>query len=203
LRLAANDLVARLKDDRTPLVVCPSGEAMLGPHLLADWHAGRVLTLGDREQFLLVEMPHGQFLDVRPFAAQFAALGIRLVIAHAERYPELLHDPGEIEALIAAGCLVQVSANELADPTSTRDEAALRDWSRRGIIHLLGSDGHNLTYREPRLKAGVEALARLGGRAAAERAASVWGPAVLQGLPVEIPPPLAKPRTWFGRLMGG
>lgn len=203
LRHAAVALIARLKADKTPLVVCPSGEVMLGPDLLADWHAGKLLSLGDHGQFLLVEMPHGVFLDARGVAAELGKSGVRLVIAHAERYPELLHDPGTVEAFIAAGCLVQVTANELACPASAADARALRDWARRGIIHLLGSDGHNLARREPRLNAGYEALARLAGRAAAERAGGIWGAAVLQGLPVKVPPPLPKPRSWFAGLFGG
>lgn len=203
LRLAAAALAQRLAADRTPLAVCASGEVMLGPDLLADWHAGRLLTLGDHGKFLLVEMPHGLFLDARGLAAQFAGLGVRLVIAHAERYPELLHEPGTVEALVAAGCLVQVTARELAEPPTAAAERALRDWARRGVVHLVGSDGHNLSHREPRLKAGVEALARMAGRAAADRAASIWGPAVLQGLSVKVPPPLPKPRSWFAGLFGG
>jgi len=203
LRLAAQQFVTRLAVDKTPLLVCPSGEVMLGPDLIADWHAGKLLSLGDHGQFLLVEMPHGLFLDARGVAAELGKAGVRLVIAHAERYPELLHDPGTIEGLIAAGCLVQVTANELAYPSDARDERALRDWARRGVIHMLGSDGHNLSRREPRLKAGYEAVARMAGRAAADRVGGIWGSAVLQGLPVKVPPPLPKPRSWFTGLFGG
>ena len=202
LRVAAELLVARLAADRTPLTVCASGEVMLGPNLLADWHAGRLLTLGDHGRFLLVEMPHDLYLDLRRVAEDFAKLGVRFVIAHAERYPELLHDSGEVEALVAAGCLIQVSSHELARPGTAADERALRDWARRGVIHLIGSDAHDLTRRPPRMKAGVEALARMAGRAAADRAGGIWGPAVLQGLPVRVPPPLPKPRSWFAGLFG-
>jgi len=203
LQIAAAALAERLAADGTPLLVCGSGEVMLGPDLLADWHAGKLLSLGGHGRFLLVEMPHGVFLDARGVAAEFGKLGVRLVIAHAERYPELLHEPGTAEALIAAGCLVQVTARELAHPPTAAAERALRDWARRGVIHLLGSDGHNLTYREPRMKAGAEALARMAGRAALDRAGRIWGPAVLQGLPVKVPPPLPKPRSWFAGLFGG
>jgi hypothetical protein len=40
------------------------------------------------------------------------------------------------------------------------------------------------------------------GRRAAERIASFWGIAVLQGLPLHIPPPRPPRRTWFHRLFG-
>jgi protein-tyrosine phosphatase len=141
-------------------------------------------------------------VDVRPLAAELRTEGVRLVIAHAERYPELLHEPGAVDRLIAAGCLIQVTTRELADP-APGDARALKDWAKRGVIHLLGSDGHGLVRREPRLRAGYEALAKWAGRAAAERIGGIWGGAVLQGLPVNVPPPLPKPRNWFARLLGG
>jgi protein-tyrosine phosphatase len=138
-----------------------------------------------------------------PISDQLRWLGVRVVVAHAERYSELLHEPGAADRLIAAGCLIQVTASEIAEPSSGRVERSLRDWAKRGVIHLLGSDGHRLGGREPRMKAGYEALARWVGRSAADRAGGIWGPAVLQGLPVNVPQPVPKPRNWFARLFGG
>jgi protein-tyrosine phosphatase len=176
----------------------------LTPDLAEAWAAGGLLSVGDHRKFLLVEMPRGGFVDLRPVAARFRPAGVRLVVAHAERYPELLHVPGAAEGLIAAGCLIQVTAAALAAPGSGADERALKDWARRGVIHLLGSDGHRLGgRREPRLRAGYEALARWAGREAADRAGSILGAAVLRGLPVNVPPPAPRPRSWFARLFGG
>jgi protein-tyrosine phosphatase len=203
LKAAAARLTARLREHRVPLTVYPTGEVMLAPDLVAQWKAGSLLSYGGFGKFLLVEMPHGAFVDLRPFAAELRLLGVRLVVAHAERYPELLHDPGATERLIAAGCLIQVTAVELAEPSSSAAERALKDWAKRGVIHLLGSDGHRLGGREPRMLAGYEALARWAGRSAADRVGGIWGPAVLQGLPVTVPPPAPKPRNWFARLFGG
>ncbi|HET6576003.1 MAG TPA: CpsB/CapC family capsule biosynthesis tyrosine phosphatase [Fimbriiglobus sp.] len=203
LTAAAAELSAQLAERKVPLTVVPTGEVMLSPELVADWKAGRLLSYGGHGKFLLVEMPHGLYVDVRPFAAELRPLGVRLVVAHAERYDELLHDPGEADRLIAAGCLIQVTASELAGPSSGRVERSLRDWARRGVIHLLGTDGHRLGGREPRMKAGYEALARWVGRSAADRAGGIWGMAVLQGLPVNVPQPMPKPRSWFARLFGG
>ena len=40
-----------------------------------------------------------------------------LIIAHAERYPELLYDPARTARWIAAGCMIQATARALADRT--------------------------------------------------------------------------------------
>ena len=199
LRSAASELATRLRGDGIPLSVFPTGEVILTPDLVADWRAGKLLSLGDHGKYLLVEMPHGVFVDVRPLTAPLRKSGVRIVIAHAERYPELLHEPGLAEGFIAAGCLIQVTASGLAAPPSAGDERALKDWARRGVIHLLGTDGHRIGRREPRMKAGYETLARWAGRDTADRIGGIWGAAILQGLPVTVPKPTPRSRSWFSR----
>ena len=94
LRSAAAELSPReLASRQIPLSVYPTGEVMLSPTIVEDWHAGQLLSVGNRAQWLLVEMPHGMFVDVLPFAERLRAAGVRIIIAHAERYPELLDDP--------------------------------------------------------------------------------------------------------------
>ncbi len=202
LRAAAAELPPLLAARQIPLHVYPAGEIMLSPRFLEQWRAGHLLTIGDRGQALLVEMPHGQFFDVLPLADYFRPLGIRLVIAHAERYPELLYDLGLAERWIAAGCLMQVTAQTLAEPWDAAMERTLRDWAQGGFIHLLGSDGHGIERRRPLLAAGVARLVRWVGRSMAERIASLWGVAVLQGLPLHVPAPRPPRRSWFSRLLG-
>jgi protein-tyrosine phosphatase len=130
------------------------------------------------------------------------SLGVRIIIAHAERYPELLHDPALCDQWIRLGCLIQVTARGLARPTSGSDEAALKYWVKQGMVHLLCSDGHNLDRRPPRIKEGYDVLKRWAGMGAADRIGGIWGNAVLQGLPVVAPPPLKPKRSWFSRLFG-
>src|SRR5688572_24755311 len=79
LRAAGDDLAGRLKEAGVPLSVHPTGEVMLGPDVLTEWEAGRYLSIGGHGKFLLVEMPHGLYLDVRGVAAELRAAGVRLV----------------------------------------------------------------------------------------------------------------------------
>jgi protein-tyrosine phosphatase len=199
---ATQRLSEALRVAKVPLSVYPTGEVMLSAETAADWSAGKLLSIGNAGKHLLVEMPHGVFLDPRPVVAELKSRGIRLVLAHAERYDPLLHDPHLTAECIVAGCLIQVTAEAFAE-FDGRDAAALRHWATCGMIHLLGSDGHRLDRRPPRLRAGYRVLERWVGSAAAERIGGIWGGAVLQGLAVYPPPPKAPTRTWFSRLFGG
>lgn len=203
LRRAAFELAGELAARRIPLSVYPSAEVMLSPTTVEDWKAGRLLSIGDRKQWLLVEMPHGLFLDAVPIAEELRQLNLRLIIAHAERYPQLLEDPGLTAKWIAAGCLIQVSANALAEPWDAATERNLKRWVTGGFVHVIGSDGHGLERRRPVIAGGFRRLVEWVGQSAADRIGSLWGVAVLQGLPVVVPAPVPPPRSWFTRLFGG
>src|SRR5262245_37252496 len=85
LRTATAELVKDLADKEIPLHVYPTGEVMLTPTIIDDWKDGRLMSVGDHKQWLLVEMPHGDCLDIVPFAEAFRPFGVRLILAHAER----------------------------------------------------------------------------------------------------------------------
>ena len=202
LRASASALASALAEQNIPLSVYPTGEVMLAPTTLEEWHAGHLMSVGDHKQWLLVEMPHGEFVDVLPLAEALKPEGVRLIIAHAERYAELLDDVALTQSWIEAGCLIQVTARALAEPGAPEVETALKRWARGGFIHLLGSDGHGIERRRPKLAPGFARLAQWVGRAHAARIASEWGTAILRGEPVQVPAPCPLGRSWFSRLFG-
>lgn len=199
LRVAANRLIEQLKVEQIPLQVAPSGEIILNSESHQEWLDGKLLSLFDSGKYLLTEMPWGLFLNPVPIALALREHGVRLVLAHAERYEEFLYDSEQTEAAIAAGCLIQVTTDALADPPSRRDELAMKMWAKRGMIHVLGSDGHRLDHRKPLWQTGYKRLQKWIGATAAERIGSIWGTAVLQGLPVNPPAPLPPPKSWFSK----
>jgi protein-tyrosine phosphatase len=202
IRAATARLAAGLREADIPLTVFPCAEVMVDPETEDAWAEGRLLSIGDRRQYLLIELPHGLFLDLRQLVASFRARGVRPVLAHPERQPELLHGPGRIEELVRAGCLVQVSSGSVTNPRSREDELALKRWFRRGVVHLLGSDGHDTARRRPTLAAAYRQIASWAGTQVADRVASTNGLAVLQGLPLRVPEPGPKGRWWAGVLSG-
>src|SRR5262249_44107755 len=149
IRSTARELGERLQQEGIELEVFPTAEVMADPDLEAAWDAGRLLGVGGHSSYLLVEMPHRVFVDLRPIVGQFRRRRVRIILAHPERHPELLHESGALNPLIAAGCLVQVNAGSVTDPATPADEVALRSWFRRSCVRLLGSDGHSPRRRKP------------------------------------------------------
>ena len=197
IRAAVKRLAGQLQEAGLPLTVFPCAEVMACPELESLWAEGKLLSVADRRAFLLVEMPHQLFVDLRPAARRLREHGVRVVLAHPERHPELLHEPGAIEELIGAGCLVQVSAGSVTDPRDAADRKALRSWFRRGCVHLLGSDGHSPRRRRPCMADAYHEIRRWAGDGVAHRVAHTVGSALLHGLPFRVPEPEPERVRWF------
>src|SRR5262245_32407352 len=65
LRAAAAELSAALKAAGVPLTVYPTAEVMARTDLVEAFQRGEFLSVADRNQYLLVEMPDHRFVDLR------------------------------------------------------------------------------------------------------------------------------------------
>jgi protein-tyrosine phosphatase len=200
IRAAAKRLAGQLREANIQLTVFPCAEVMVHPEIVASWKKGELLSVADRGKYLLVEMPHNLFVDLRKIARDLHELGVHIILAHPERQPELLHDPGAIEELIGLGCLVQVSSGSITNPSSPNDSKAIKDWFKRGVVHLLGSDGHSPRRRAPRMADAYQQIVHWVGPSVADRVGSTNGMMVIQGLPLRVAPPEPKRTSWIPKL---
>lgn len=87
---------------------------------------------------------------------------IKPVLAHIERYEALMSDEELLKDYIDMGCLTQVNINSFADsPKKLRKK--LFKYLEHGLIHLIGSDCHNLDRRPPNYKDGVKEIVKKYG----------------------------------------
>ena len=200
IRAATATLREALVRERIPVDVFPNAEVTARLETPQDWDAGRLLSFADRGRYLLVEMPRGVYVDLLPMVGELRERGVRVILAHPEKEPELLHGAGLLDALIDAGCLVQVSASSITDPKDREDFTALQSWFKRGMVHLLASDGHSPRRRPPLMAAAHREIGGWIGSVAADRIASGNGMALLRGQRIRVRRPMAREaRGWFSR----
>jgi protein-tyrosine phosphatase len=144
---------------------------------------------------LLIEMPHGLVVDLRHTVTKLRQQGIRPILAHPERHQELLDDTGRMEELIQLGCLVQVSTKSIADSPNWRQARTLKDWLKRGLVHVLGSDGHSPRREPPLMQQAYQQIVHWAGAAVADRVGSTNGLAIAGGLPLHLAPIVPRRRT--------
>lgn len=200
IRSATAQLRDSLRETSLELIVYPSAEIMVRPDLEQAWSCDQLLGAADRPEYLLVELPEGAFLDLADLVAGLRRLGVRPILAHPERHPELLHESGIAENLARLGCLMQINATSIADPPTARDAKALQSWVRRGLVHFVASDGHSPTRRPPRMAKAYDRVAHWAGPHVADRLCCLNGLSVCEGRPIRVPPPSPVPRRPFWRL---
>ena len=108
---------------------------------------------------LLLELPFTDFdIRYRTSVQELIKQGIKVVIAHADRY-----DKKNIDLLIAVGAKIQLNANSLVGLFVKKH---LFDWIDAGVVVALGSDIHNENKKA--YKCFCSALKKMGD-ARAER----------------------------------
>lgn len=118
------------------------------------------LCISDTE-ILLLEMPFVRWTEytVRELLSIANLSGVKIVLAHIERYLSMQNE--EVwNKLYESGILMQVNASFFTDAGTRRKAVNL---FKKGGIHLLGSDCHNIKHRPPHIGAAYEIIRRKFG----------------------------------------
>lgn len=99
---------------------------------------------------IMIEMPVCKWSDrmLYELAAIYEKQDIIPLIAHIDRYIKLLHSKKIIDKLSGLPVLIQANASFFIDKKTSRLALSLLAKEK---IHLLGSDCHNMTSRQPNL----------------------------------------------------
>lgn len=117
-------------------------------------------TIAQTGRYLLLEFPYRG----PPHAAKIAvrnlrATGITAILAHPERNPVVQDHPTELDSLVEAGALVQVTASSLDPSVDKASEHAARALLELGLVHVVATDAHGPHIpRDVSLAAAVEIL---------------------------------------------
>ena len=155
----AERLTGELERRGIPLRVLPGGELAAARVGQLDFHELQAISLGGAGRWILLEPDPGPVDDrLEDAAAELAAYGCRVLIAHPER-----HAGGDLRArlrrIVTDGALVQLTADTLLDP-ATRSGAL--ELAADGLVHVLGSDAHSShAGRSTRLSAAFDALSEV------------------------------------------
>lgn len=84
--------------------------------------------------------------------------GWRPVLAHVERYDNLLKEAGWIEKLQNAGCLFQMNVYSVYDEEDEGIKSNALSLMKEKRIAFLGSDAHRTIFRPPSVKYGLQYL---------------------------------------------
>lgn len=174
--------------------VVPGQEVRLVADLVARFRAGELATLNDGH-YLLLELPLSGPIPPYLLRAieELQALGLRPILAHAERYGDIQRDPAPLRELIARGVPIQVNASSLTASAERAARPTAERLLRERLVHLIASDAHDDRWQPPRLRAALTQAAEIAGDSYAAWMAAQAN-RVLRDEPLTLPAPLAPGR---------
>lgn len=164
-------LRAALERESIPLGLHLGSDCHLDERIFDPAHAASAIGIAGGK-YILVELPH-EIVPPRVEDAFFRlrAAGRVPILTHPERNAELERPRGieRIEAWVASGLLVQVTAASLEGEWGPAARAAAETLVERGLCHFVATDAHAPDWRPPRLSGGRAAVERLAGPEVAQR----------------------------------
>ncbi len=96
--------------------------------------------------------------------------GYTPIIAHAERYIEVLQNPALITQFVEMGCLIQVNASSFCQRFTKNLAYALL---KHGLVHCIGTDAHDMENRSPEYVKAKQTVEKAGYSAEWKRAQEI------------------------------
>ena len=151
IRALTAELEQRLQSAKIPLSVLPGGDVRIEPDLLEMILQGRVLTLADHRQHVLLELPHELYFPLEPVLDQLARQNLVGVLSHPERNKGILSAPHCLPALVDSGCLMQITAGSLCGTFGQASQELAESMLCDQLVHFVATDAHGTQARRPLL----------------------------------------------------
>ncbi len=207
VRAAVERLGGKLKEAGIGLALLPGAEVYLAPDLVDRVRDGRATTLGDNGKTLLLELSLSQYpMDLQNLVFSLRLAGLVVLFAHPERIRYFQEDVTRWEEMVRLGAHGQITTGSVLGTFGEDAQEFSELLLRRGLVHVLASDAHNVRGRPPVLSRAVEAVAELVGEDEARRMVLDRPQALLDGRDPDPPPVVARPAPrrsllsrWFRR----
>lgn len=157
------ELQASIAQAGIELTVLPGAEVLITPEL------GRLLELGvvstiNHSRYLLLELPFSEIPDyTENVLYDLKVMGYIPVLAHPERYQDIITDPNLLYYWVKEGVLAQLNAGSLLGDFGLRVQQTAEILVQHNLVHLLGSDVHSTGRRKQSLQPAFVRLRELIG----------------------------------------
>ncbi len=125
-----------------PVKLYSGGEVLYSLDLLERLEQGKAGTLAGSSYVLTEFLPGEEWNYIYNGLDELTAAGYIPVIAHLERYMNVICDFDRAEELKEMGCLIQVNASDLPGFAAVPVKKAARRLIREGLADLVATDAH-------------------------------------------------------------
>jgi len=184
-----SELQEQIIQHRIDIQILPGRECHLSPEIFESEEDLKKITVNDAGRYVLVEPPFLEFPDyVDQMIFEFQVRGIIPVLAHIERYVDVIRNPNFTLEYIQKGCLTQVNVGSVVGKYGPDVQKTSHILLHHGMAHIIASDIHS--PRSMPLGDGFSIVAEMVGREEAINLFDIRPRAMVNGKIVPILQPL-------------
>lgn len=102
----------------------------------------KLLTLAN-SKYILIELPMSTSIKYFDYIIYFLeTVGMKLVLAHPERYKKVQEDPSLVEEYINKGCLIQCNYGSVLGMYGKEAKSTIKYLLKKDLVHFMASDCH-------------------------------------------------------------
>ena len=116
-----------------------------------DLEEGRIATLAESDYVLVEFHPTNPYKAIHNAIYQVQAAGYIPIIAHVERYSDMVDKSSRVEELVDMGCYIQVNANSVMGKYGFGISHFCKKIIKNGWVHFVATDAHDTRRRAPEL----------------------------------------------------
>lgn len=173
---------------------------------------GEIPTIGQTApeasaRYVLLELPWASIPRyTEAVISELLSMHVTPIIAHLERYHQIIIDPGRARDFVEMGALAQVNAGSLTGMFGHDVSIAANILVSHRMAHVLGSDAHSSRRRSPRLREARQIIEDMLGTEYASQLTSQNAVEILSGRVLEPQQPREyegpRPASWRRGLLG-
>ena len=112
---------------------------------------GKICSLAGSDYVLVEFHPTNPYKAIQNAVSRVQAAGFIPIIAHVERYSDIVSHPARVKDLIEMGSLIQVNASSIMGKYGFGISHFTKKLLKEELVHFIASDAHDTGRRAPNL----------------------------------------------------
>ncbi len=118
---------------------------------MEELESGKICSLAGSDYVLVEFHPTNPYKAIQNAAGRIQAAGFIPIIAHVERYSDIVSHPDRVSDLIQMGCFIQVNASSVMGKYGFGISHFTKKLLKERMVHFIASDAHDTGSRAPQL----------------------------------------------------
>ena len=159
IRDCVNKLNDIIEESEWMINILPGSEVRVDERICQLLEADEILTIADKGQYILIELPHEIFIDIEMLIKDLFSIGIIPIISHAERIKNLTQNTPILLNWCKYPLYLQITASSLFGDFGCEAEKAAWNFLTSGLEVIIATDSHNIDSRKPKMRDAYSLIA--------------------------------------------